>query len=294
MKNKNSSRKKAIITLSAVLGCLIVAGIGYGSWVIVTSISTLEGNVSVTAEEVEDNRVTVDNFSVTGSYNFGPDHAGPHITLSGDDTEESLAATFTFDVIYAASFADSLNINLALTCNTNTTTTSDSETTTDTTPNASYCDLIIGQYLVEPFTSSTNYSGFDTTCVTIATLTTEGVKASDTYSSELPTAPTTTASVAGTYVTVENATTNSDGKKVQKVTVATSFGWGSYFGYVNPAYYGETVDGGTAYNSTLNNQDLDNVVDALSEIEKCFATSSSDTSSVNHSFDYVISVVSGD
>ncbi len=287
MKNTGKKNKKVIGAVCAALGCLVIAGVGYGAWVIVADISSDEGNVSVGAEHVEDNRITLRNYNCPAAedgesaYEFGPTTGGSLIQPSNTSvSEENLAVSFSFEVTYDTTFNSTMYINLSLTCNQKVGEGTAAE-------NEAYAGLIgsTTYYLEEPITS-TNKGG---TAVTIATIgVSDGaatVTANSTYTNTTLTAEAGTSSAAGIKVTVSDSETQAaTGKAIKLITVDTSFGWGKYFNYVNPANWA-----GTAYSDGAST--IEDVITGLEAIDDAFPEESNG-STVTNTFDYGVSVES--
>ena len=199
------------------------------------------GNVSVTASDVEDNRITIGDITVSGSYSFGPsaDEGGGLISASGD-SEESLSASFSFTVssgVVFSSLSASYDITLSLESDKTYNETDALAYATGTTVTGTNTN-VTGTYLAAPATGL-----IGTTGITIATVSSSGVTANSSYSS------------GNLQVSVTDGGTDS---KSATVTVTAAFGWGTYFNSENPVnlnnaeYLDDYVDGLTWLNTNLN------------------------------------------
>ncbi len=198
---KKARKSKFVIGGVALLSCVALAGVGYSSWVITSTINSKTGNVSVTAADVKDNRITIGDITVNGSYSFGPSTGGTLITATdSNESEEDLSASFSFTVSWASTLSKSYDITLALA----------SDKKHGETDALAYA-VDSAKYLTAPASGLIGDTG-----ITIATVSSSGVTANSYSEGNL--------TVEVSTVTTSSAT----------VTVTAAFGWGTYFDSKNP------------------------------------------------------------
>ncbi len=123
---KQIKHKKAIAVSVISLVAVATAGIGYASWVISTTNSQTVSNISVTADNVTDNRITIKNAAVGGfeggsnmsdtSLRFGPvsDSEG-QITSTEDAEDLTFAIHFDVDIPQGSTFNGNIVATAAIT-----------------------------------------------------------------------------------------------------------------------------------------------------------------------------------
>lgn len=99
---KKVRNNKVILASILALGCLTAASVGFSSWVIGAQNISINSNVNVTVDDVEDHRY---NFDVTASSSdstirLGPNLNGKYISPSGSASEEDL--NFNFELTFTA------------------------------------------------------------------------------------------------------------------------------------------------------------------------------------------------
>ncbi len=241
MKNKSNKKKRAVVGVCAALGCLAIAGVGYGAWVIATDISSVDSNVDVVIEEVLDERIEVSlTTAPSKSYYFSPNGSGTVIKASSNSQDENLSVSFTITIkidptnanTYAFGVGDMTALKDTSDVGSDAWTTSadaSTELSACTTPN----------YISVPAATSTlfivNYE--------------DGVESG--YTDPIT-------SGAGFQVTAGESEENTG---TYTATITATVAWGSYFYGYNPANYG--VDG----YEDLTNVGLDNIVKALETMQ---------------------------
>lgn len=99
---KKLRNNKVILASILALGCLTAASVGFSSWVIGAQNISINSNVNVTVDDVEDHRY---KFNVTPSSSdstirLGPNLNGKYISPSGSASEEDL--NFNFELRFTA------------------------------------------------------------------------------------------------------------------------------------------------------------------------------------------------
>lgn len=99
---KKLRNNKVILASILALGCLTAASVGFSSWVIGAQNISINSNVNVTVDDVEDHRY---KFNVTPSSSdstirLGPNLNGKYISPSGSASEEDL--NFNFELKFTA------------------------------------------------------------------------------------------------------------------------------------------------------------------------------------------------
>ncbi len=250
---KNTGKKRKIVgSLCAALGCLIVAGVGYGTWVIAGSVAEKTGNIDIITAPVEDQRATLTAVVNTGnaSVAFGPTSGaseGPIKDGSDNDTED---LTAQIDVTFVVNTANTNTYSFGISL-------SDSDESAGSKIGALTGDT--HDYI--------DWPANDDVLFTI-----DPDAASDQFVGDAGSAETSGAqyTVSCNFNSAENV---SDGVATFEVTILVKFGWGSYFNYQNPTTAalstGENYDDGTyvTYDGGTTNYTIDEVVEVLNTIE---------------------------
>ncbi len=245
--NTTGNKKRGVIAVCAALGCLIVAGVGYGSWLISSTLTDQKKDVSVVAADIDQESITISEIALTSGYSsyvFGPkpqSEGGTVIKSSGDENqEEALEVRFTFNLSIGASLSNTYNITLNL-ATSNTLTATDTGYSDAEGANNKALDYAISQaYVVAPITPNS------TTATTIATITGSTCTA------------TSFAEGSQISASVEATTAESGASNTWIVSVSVSFAWGTYFNSVNPI---------NATSEGLGDNSLANIISALTWIK---------------------------
>lgn len=99
---KKVRNNKVILASILALGCLTAASVGFSSWVIAAQNISINSNVDVTVDGVEDHRYNFDVIasSSDSTIRLGPNPNGKYITPSGSASEEDL--NFNFELKFTA------------------------------------------------------------------------------------------------------------------------------------------------------------------------------------------------
>lgn len=98
---KKVRNNKVILASILALGCLTAASVGFSSWVIVAQNISKKSNVSVTVDDVIDNRYKFDvKASSDSTIILAPSTQGKYISYSGSASEEKL--DFKFSLTFTA------------------------------------------------------------------------------------------------------------------------------------------------------------------------------------------------
>lgn len=98
---KKVRNNKVILASILALGCLTAASVGFSSWVIAAQNISKKSNVSVTVDDVIDNRYKFDvKASSDSTIILAPSTQGKYISYSGSASEEKL--DFKFSLTFTA------------------------------------------------------------------------------------------------------------------------------------------------------------------------------------------------
>ncbi len=218
MKSNNTKKTKTVMALTTVLGCVALVGVGYSSFVVLTSVLSQEGNVSVVAADITDETFQISTITVSDSnVVFGPDRNVASPAYIGYDTEsdsEDLTAIFSFTITAGSNLASDSNTtyNIAISFD-------------DYASGAAEGASRLGYFEDE---SGATYveAPTDGTGITIATYSNGSLSPAsafsegDNYDSD---------SGAGFGVVIDSLT----------ITVTAKFGWGEFFNYTNPVNWSD-------------------------------------------------------
>ncbi len=247
MKNTGKNRK-IVTTAIAALSCLVVAGVGYGTWVIAGSVTEKTGNIDIITAPVEDQRATLTAVVNTGnaSVAFGPTSGaseGPIKDGSDNDTED---LTAQIDVTFVVNTANTNTYSFGISL------------TDSATEAGSAISAITGD--------SHDYISLPANDSELFTIDPDGTPA---YTGSAEISETTKAG----YSLTETDSTTDAGVTTYTITLTVTFGWGSYFNYKNPTAAELSTQSGyndgtyVTYDSDQTQIAVDNVVAALNAIE---------------------------
>ncbi len=243
----HAKNRKIVAPIIAVLTCVSIAGIGYASWYVIgDAILTKDSNVDVIGADIEDiSSVEIGDITVTGSVVFGPsanDTAGNIVDTEADSEtatqQESLSFTASFNLTTTSDFSGSLYLMLA-----------PSSDIAD-----SYTTFVSNGYILDPVAGS-SYANIGSRLDIVSV--SSGV-ASAAITSYTPSSS-STAGISNVSVT------ETETSYVYSISFTATFGWGSYFDYLNPS---KAEEEDTPTNT------IENILNAISEIGTAFPTSS--------------------
>ncbi len=249
MKKKTVRSIVSSLILSLSLFC--VFSIGYSSYVVSTSIKDSDSNISVTASEVVDKRIDIEDLTVSGSIVYGPtggNYEG-EIFDDGEGSTESLTATISFTVKTTTTFSGDITFSIA----------------PSSTSASNYASALTAGYILDPI------AGSDSTKVG-STLSVASISDGSIQS----TASSTGVGVSTTVETSESDS-ESDTSVSADITLTVTYGWGEYFDYMNPALAdeqgkpthdsSEMITALKSLNGSLSSFTLDAVIGAKADTE---------------------------
>ncbi len=238
---EKKTRTLFIGSVIAFASLLCVSIIGVSAYIITTDIESKSSNVSVQIEETGEASLSISNAAADGNIIFGPtagneDGVIKDSGVSGE--QESLTTTISFSVSALTEFQGYVTFSI------------EPEDTTSTAYSAIFANYVQNGYLLDPVAGAT-YSDVGS-LIDVVSINNGSVAGID-HTLVSPQGK------FGVEKSVSSVTTSTDLTTISfTVDLTVTYGWGTYFTYMNPA---EADDDGVTPNNSA--ADMKSVLDTM-------------------------------